>query len=158
MPVFRYVGPPELAAASWSSTTGAAIHTYDDLLAFLQTADDGWATYVVVDGVMRLADRRSEHVDCAQGKPVQAAGELQFDDDGAVLFVSNQSTGYCPDVVCFDVVQSVLLAIGVAAPSTWTYPAVFRRCERCGERNLVKDGWFVCAVCENELPRVFNFA
>jgi uncharacterized Zn finger protein (UPF0148 family) len=34
---------------------------------------------------------------------------------------------------------------------------VFRRCGACGERNLVKDGDFACAICGAELPRTWNF-
>lgn len=36
-------------------------------------------TFVVgLDGQLRLASRRSEHVDCASGQPVLAAGEVLF--------------------------------------------------------------------------------
>ena len=27
----------------------------------------------------------------------------------------------------------------------------------CGERNVVKDGWFVCQVCGGDLPESWNF-
>jgi transcription initiation factor TFIIIB Brf1 subunit/transcription initiation factor TFIIB len=33
----------------------------------------------------------------------------------------------------------------------------FRRCPACGERNIVKDDWFVCGVCGADLPTVWNF-
>jgi hypothetical protein len=59
--------------------------------------DQGWATFVVnIDGALLLAPRRSEHVACAGGRDVLAAGELQFDSAGAVREASNQSTGYRP--------------------------------------------------------------
>jgi hypothetical protein len=35
---------------------------------------------------------------------------------------------------------------------------MFRRCEKCGERNVVKEGWFVCGVCRTDLPAKWNFA
>jgi hypothetical protein len=58
-------------------------------------------TFVVsLDGQLRLAPRRSEHVDCAAGQPVLAAGEVLFSQDWAgwsVIEISNQSAGYCPD-------------------------------------------------------------
>lgn len=41
---------------------------------------------------------------------------------------------------------------GVPHPGRFTTEVVFRRCERCGERNVVKDAWFVCAVGGEELP------
>lgn len=32
-----------------------------------------------------------------------------------------------------------------------------RLCLGCGERNLVKDDWFECAMCGAELPALWNF-
>ena len=32
-----------------------------------------------------------------------------------------------------------------------------RHCEGCGERNVVRDGWFVCGVCGADLPAEWNF-
>ena len=52
-------------------------------------------------GTLRLAPRRSEHVACAGGGPVLSAGEIVFRRERGgwtVGEVSNQSTGYCPDV------------------------------------------------------------
>jgi hypothetical protein len=55
-------------------------------------------TYVVdEDGVLRLAPRRSEHIDCAGGSDVPAAGEIGFTPNSAgwaVREVSNHSSGY----------------------------------------------------------------
>lgn len=33
----------------------------------------------------------------------------------------------------------------------------FRKCEECGQRNLVKDDWFFCAVCNADLLENLNF-
>jgi hypothetical protein len=69
-------------------------------------------TFVVRgDGVLRLAPRRSEHVACGGGEPVPSAGEISFREDagrGAVREVSNQSTGYCPDVDSWPAVAGAL--------------------------------------------------
>jgi hypothetical protein len=35
---------------------------------------------------------------------------------------------------------------------------VFGRCERCSERNVVRDDWFICGVCGVDLPARWNFA
>ena len=34
---------------------------------------------------------------------------------------------------------------------------IFRRCPKCGATNVVKDGWFECAVCRAELPSEWNY-
>jgi hypothetical protein len=45
----------------------------------------------------------------------------------------------------------------VQASSPAGAEVMFRRCVKCGERNVVKGGWFVCGVCEAELPQQWNF-
>ena len=81
-------------------------------------------TFVVsLDGGLRLAPRRSEHVDCAAGQPVLAAGEVLFAREGArwsVSEISNQSTGYCPDPDSWPMVASALDG------SAWRTPATLR--------------------------------
>lgn len=118
-------------------------------------------TFVVaVDGVLRLALRRSEHVACAGGAEVLGAGEIAFARDGAgwtVSEVSNQSTGYCPDPDCWPAVGDALDRAGVPNPGEFTDAVVFRRCPACAERNLVKEADFVCVVCGVELPQEWNF-
>src|SRR5258706_11327733 len=58
-------------------------------------------TFVVaLDGLLRLAPRRSEHVTLAGGRDVLAAGEITFvsaEKGWRVAEGTNQSTGYCPD-------------------------------------------------------------
>jgi hypothetical protein len=54
-------------------------------------------------------------------------------------------------------VAAELDGIGVVHPGGFTWEVVFRRCEKWGERNVVRDGWFVCGVCGAELPAAWNF-
>jgi hypothetical protein len=89
---------------------------------------------------------------------VLAAGEVRFSRSLAVVDLTNQSTGYCPDVDCWRAVAPALQLAGVEPPSTWTHAFVFRRCSACEGLNVVKDGWFVCALCDAELPREWNFS
>jgi hypothetical protein len=105
----------------------------------------------------RLAPRRSEHVACAGGRDVLAAGEIRLDGACAVAEVTNNSTGYCPPEDCWEAVRLALDAAGMQHPSGFTFVAHFRRCPRCRERNLVKDDWYVCAMCDAELPFEWNF-
>ena len=117
-------------------------------------------TFVIdSDGVLRLAPRRSEHVVCAGGGLVFSAGEMGFEQaDGgwAVTRVSNQSTGYCPDVTSWPAVAVALDRAGIGRPGGFSEEVVFRRCPKCRERNIVHEGNFVCALCEAELPELWN--
>ena len=143
---------------------GHLIGSPDDFVAWLTTCgEDELAepfTFVIaLDGILRLAPRRSEHVACVGGAPVLSAGEITFlYDQGRwmVSKVSNQSTGYCPDPASWPAVSDALDRAGLQHPGHFTDPIVFRRCPRCQERNLVKDDYFVCAICGAELPPTWN--
>jgi hypothetical protein len=128
-------------------------------------AQDRWEraepfTFVVdLQQRLWLAPRRSEHVRCADGADVLAAGEIQFQVDGlgrAVSRVSNQSTGYCPDLDCWVAVQRALDRAGVRHPHRLTDPVAFRGCPTCYAINIVRDDDFVCAVCASDLPDRWN--
>jgi len=102
------------------------------------------ATYVVdADGRLWLAARRSEHVACAMGGPVRAAGELFLECDKksiSVARISNQSTGYCPPVETWEIVAVKLRELEVTMPSGFDPACEFRRCPGCGNLQIVKDG------------------
>lgn len=162
---YSYVGPEEIRRSVAIFPAGARIASVADAEAWLQAHPDGFtegATYVVdLQGRLRLAPRRSEHVACAGGEEVLAAGEIRFRHSGnglAVAEVSNQSTGYCPDTSCWDAAALALERAGLTPPPGFTLAVVFRRCPRCGERNLVKEGWFVCVFCDADLPTEWNVA
>jgi len=164
--VYTYVGSAELLEGL-HLTTGHPVTSPADVLRWVhqtQESASGFvtATFVVsLEGVLQIADRHSEHVACAQGQPVLAAGEMTFEVDAPDVWVAeltNQSTGYCPEPACWAAVTAALQRAGVKHPSGWTHAFVFRRCEQCGERNLVKDDWFECAVCSSDLPAVWNFS
>ncbi|PCC72248.1 hypothetical protein SAMN02745121_01448 [Nannocystis exedens] len=162
---YAYVGPPAIRDRA-RGEPGAAIVNTADLERWLAANPDAageGATYVVdLQGRLRLAPRRSEHIDCAGGQAVLAAGEIRFgraaDRRIVVPEVSNPSTGYCRDPDCWRSVAAALTAAGVDAPAFFTRAFVFRRCPACAEINLVKDDWFACAACDAELPRAWNFA
>jgi len=162
---YRYVGPDEIRAAIGQGAGGAAVQARADLAGWLAGRDRRELaepfTYVVdPGGVLRLAARRSEHVACAGGGDVLAAGELAFartDDGWVVSSVSNQSTGYCPDLDSWRAVTAALALAGVPHPEFFTDPVVFRRCPGCGERNIVREEHFVCALCDAALPAEWNF-
>lgn len=158
---YAYVGPAALRERA-RAEPGAVIRSRAALAEWLRAHPDALregATYVVgVGGELRLAPRRSEHIDCAGGEDVLAAGEIEFGGALVVSRVTNQSTGYCPDPDCWPAVTAALAAADIAGPRGFNDACVFRRCPGCGQTNIIKEGWFVCGVCDGELPRVWNFA
>jgi hypothetical protein len=154
---YRYVGPAELLPTR--SLGGAPIVSragLDQWIANQGKRDQGEPFTFVIDRdeVLRLAPRRTEHVDCAGGGEVLAAGEIQFTQhEGQWLAeeISNQSTGYCPDIECWSAVSATLDRLDVYHPGHFTRPIVFRLCPRCHERNVVRDGVFVCAMGSDDV-------
>ena len=164
--LYHYLGPPALRALD--SPTRRSIRGADDVADWigqtgqiLDANDEVTATFIVnAREELWIADRRSEHIACAQGGPVVAAGEMTFgvvDAQIEVVAVTNQSTGFCPQPQSWARVASVLDKLGLPHPDDYTAKFEFRRCDECDAINLVKDDWFVCAVCEAELSRNWNF-
>jgi hypothetical protein len=162
---YQYVGPADIRdAALASSPAGAPIRSVNNLSAWIASRSpdaepDGSliATFTVdVAGILLLAPRRSEHVACAGGGPVLSAGEITF-SEGDVSEITNQSTGFCPEPESWPTVAAALDAISVDRPDDFTTRVVFRLCPACNERNIVKDGWFVCDLCGADLPEDWNF-
>ena len=160
---YAYVGPEHVRLAAADAPAGTPIDSRDALRHWIsaQTDVEGAAiiaTFVVtLDGVLRIANRRSEHVACASGQRVLAAGEIRFSLDGRVIGASNLSTGYCPQPSSWSAVADSLDRAGISHGTRFDDELTFRRCPECGERNLVKDNWFVCAICDAALPDEWNF-
>jgi hypothetical protein len=161
---YPYVGPPEIADRASSSPHGTAVASSADIAAWARAAGTSsgriTATFVVDNGGwLLLADRHSEHVACAGGAPVLAAGEITFDIRAGgvtVAEVSNQSTGDCPEPESWPAVAAALSTAGVEVPEGYTTELSFRRCSHCDQINVVKDRFFECAVCGSDLPPAWN--
>jgi len=160
---YNYVGPPEVAERVAGGPGGALLTRPRDVLEWLSDMDaaECVATFVIdTSGRLRVDVRSSEHVACAAGGRVLSAGEMTLARDGdsvSVVAVNNLSTGYCPEPSSWAQVAAALDGLSIAHPSAFTSAFEFRRCEHCGERNLVKEEWFVCALCDGQLPRAWNF-
>ncbi|KPI32880.1 hypothetical protein OV450_6910 [Actinobacteria bacterium OV450] len=158
------MGPPDLRALVRPEAEGRCILSASDFndwvsgLAAVELAEP--FTFVIDSaGVLRLAPRRSEHVVSAGGGPVLGAGEMSFREESGrwvVAEVSNQSTGFCPDVSSWPAVAKTLDAAGIEHPSGFTHEVIFRRCPACGQLNIVREGDFICVFCDKELPREWN--
>ncbi len=164
---YRYVGPNEIADAVKDVAPGTLLRSKSDVLAWVRQFRADFdrlgcliQTFVVTeDGSLCVADRHSEHVACAGGAPVLAAGEITFHLSGAsveVEAVTNQSTGYCPEPESWHAIANALAQAAIAEPGGYTTTFVFRRCEHCGQINLIKDEIFQCAVCDHGLPSTWN--
>ncbi|WP_426368615.1 hypothetical protein [Streptomyces sp. E-08] len=161
---YQYVGPVELKAAVRPDSGGCPISSAAEFVGWIAERSASELaepfTFVVgTDGVLRLAPRRSEHVACAGGAVVLSAGEVSFvreADRWTVSEVSNQSTGYCPDVTSWSEVARALDDVGLGRPSGFTHEVVFRRCPDCQERNIVREDDFVCVFCGSDLPAAWN--
>jgi hypothetical protein len=164
--LYPYIGPKKIADRVHFAPPGIRIGRPNDLVAWIrQTAqlpDDSGeltATFVIDEsGALRIADRRSEHVACAGGKAVQSAGEITFrlGTEPTVIWVTNQSTGYCPEPESWPAVASALEHAGFHPADGFDLALEFRRCTACGSINIVKNGVFECAVCSAPLPGRWN--
>ncbi|MBK9449392.1 MAG: hypothetical protein IPN95_08240 [Bacteroidetes bacterium] len=164
---YSYVGPKDLLSLVKDENRGHRINDLNKLAVWMennrQMIEYGrlTATFVInEDQELVIADRHSEHVACAGGKNVLAAGEITFSLDGEnieVIGITNQSTGYCPKVDSWSIVHKVLDAMVIQHPDYFTYAFEFRRCDDCGNTNLVKDGDFTCAICEASLDEAWNY-
>ncbi|MFD5328761.1 hypothetical protein [Streptomyces sp. NPDC127092] len=168
--LYGYTGPPEIRrAVGWDHPGGPVIGAAADFAAWaaVQSAADLAEpfTYVVdARGRLRLAPRRSEHVACAGGGCVRAAGEITWEPSPAggwsAAEVNNFSTGYAPDPECWPSVAAALETAGLGHPGRFTHAVTFRRCPApdCAQLNVVRDGLYVCAVCGATLPAEWNAA
>jgi len=113
------------------------------------------STFIIdLDYNLRINDRHSEHVVCANGEPVLSAGEITFELKKSKVIrisqITNQSTGYCPSVKSWDSVKIALNKTKIDFPEFFTTEFIFRICEKCGWINVIKDNYFYCINCENE--------
>lgn len=168
MKLYNYVGSNEIKLSVANYSSGVIIRSILDLEKWLGDILDKKdnsnfvvATFVIdVDQNLRLADRYSEHIACAGGQPVLSAGEIFINWEQNIYQVSditNQSTGYCPEVESWKYVEAALDKIPINHPSNFTAEFTFRCCCSCSQINIVKNDVFVCSVCDSYLSDIWNF-
>jgi len=159
---YRYVGSKEIAQQASAPIERLEPASASDLVRWLEArrVHDAMFTFVVDEGgALWVSDRNAEHVACARGRPVLAAGEIELRLHGSaveVISVTNQSTGYCPEPACWPAVAAALLRIGIVAPSGFTHSFLFRRCTKCQTTNILKPEFPECPVCGDQLPAAWN--
>ena len=160
---YRYIGPDELSGLARPADL-VDVDSADVLGRWLASRPhrdrtEPFTYVITIDGLLRLAPRQCEHVTCAAGADVLGAGEVQFEphrNGWTVVMVSNQSTGYCPDLDSWHAVAAALERADVQHPGGFTHPIVFRACTACGQVNVVREDLLVCAVCGDDLPGDWN--
>ena len=163
--LYSYVGPAELREPG-CEPSGVAITSSAVLADWLagwggDELADPFTFTVSADGDLLLAPRRSEHVRCAGGLAVLAAGEIAFGKDRPswrAVAVTNHSTGYCPAPESWPAIAAALERAGIAHPAGYDPAVVFRRCPACQAINVVRDGHFACSICDEPVPREWNIA
>ncbi|MEU4042034.1 hypothetical protein ACK389_36275 [Streptomyces antibioticus] len=95
---YGYVGPEDIrrAVLPGAGGGGRVIRGAADLDAYVSDEGEPYTYVVGLDGLLRLAPRRSEHVACADGGDVLGAGEISLrrgPQGWEVREISNQSTG-----------------------------------------------------------------
>jgi hypothetical protein len=171
MRLYQYVGPAEILKSVDGGPIGVPLLSMAALFQWIVSAGQQHdpygmviATFVIDEtGVLRVSDRHSEHVACAGGKPVRSAGEISFDLSEVkpqIVAVTNQSTGYCPELESWDAVAVALnrAKLDFRGPDRFEPAFEFRRCPACKTINLVREEVFVCSVCDADLPVWWNLA
>jgi hypothetical protein len=166
--LYKYVGSEEIERSVANCASGTVINSISSLNNWIYNTFDRQAisanlvtaTFVIDTNIdLRLADRHSEHVACAAGHPVLSAGEIFISCERAhleVFEITNQSTGYCPEIESWHYVEIALAKIPIDRPSCFTTEFTFRRCCNCKQINIIKDGLFICAVCNSKLASEWN--
>ena len=165
--IYHYVGASEIKDAVASFPSGTIIKSVEVLKQWLDRNKQKYdvnaaivATFIInLDGYLCLADRHSEHVACSGGKGVLSAGEIfisHIKNKYEVIEISNQSTGFCPQLESWYWVAKALNRISLSHPGRFTIEFIFRRCTRCSQLNIVKDDLFTCEVCKASLPKFWN--
>ena len=165
--IYEYVGGRDLMPTQWEAVHRVRVAKSENVQCWIQeteqilSADNSVTATFVVDlgGELWIADRHSEHVHCARGGSVLAAGEITFIAQGnyiSVVSVTNQSTGYCPEPESWQAVQPILTSIFADVPENFTVAFIFRCCPQCDTINIIKEDIWECAFCNGELPMVRN--
>lgn len=166
MRIYPYVGPKDLLDLIDPCINRIAVknavavrewikHTQQEL----DSDNSVIATYIIdTNRIMWICDRHMEHVVCAIGRPVLSAGEITFrvDKNVETTYITNQSTGYCPEPASWEAVNLSLKNTDISYPNHFSVKFNFRICSHCKTINIIKENDYVCAVCDHRLNKKWN--
>ena len=165
--MYKYIGSKDILKQVKPEQIGYPITSAKDILYWINNSAQEFnnqeitATFTIGQNyIFRLNDRRSEHVACAGGVDVLAAGEITFEVEQKQISISqitNQSTGYCPSPSSWKDINKVLSKLNIDYPEYFTQEFIFRVCAACGVINVIKDSFFVCIICNQDLPEDILF-
>ncbi|MGB1241872.1 MAG: hypothetical protein ACPG49_05085 [Chitinophagales bacterium] len=164
---YEYVGPKEILQMIKAKYRGTVIEESEEIRNWIganhkntKFGDVAICTFTInLQGKLVIADRHSEHVQCAFGEKVRSAGEIGFvvekKNEVYVDSITNQSTGYCPSSESWFEVEKALKAIlqlkGLSEFKGFDPAFIFSYCPDCKTRQIVKDEFYFCLKCEEEL-------
>ncbi|AZZ91839.1 hypothetical protein EUZ85_14310 [Hahella sp. KA22] len=167
MPLYSYVGPKDLLLLVDNDVERFAIYSHLDVLDWkskteqtLQKDKTITATYIIdTNDTLYIGDRHMEHVSCAIGDHIKAAGEITFEittHQVSIIGATNQSTGYCPEKSCWNELRKALEKTSMRTVNGFTESFEFRICTHCKTINIIKESVFYCAVCDSKLSKHWN--
>ena len=165
---YRYIGSQDIIDNLPEKSARVCVTSAKDVLKWIKISKQSpeydscyVATFIIsTDGNLWINDRHSEHVLCANGENVLSAGEITFEvdkDELEIIAISNQSTGYCPEPASWNSVAIALKDTKIPYPDDFTAKYTFRKCDKCGQKNIIKDEWYFCAVCDEPISKTWNF-
>lgn len=161
---YEYIGPKEILEIIEEKYQGRVIETSEEIFDWIienhskpKKDDIIICTFIInLENKLVIADRHSEHVQCANGKNVRSAGEIGFQVDNQkrinVFSITNQSTGYCPSAKSWTEVDKALKKIScLTFPNGFEPEFVFSYCPNCKTRQIVREDFYFCPTCEGGL-------
>lgn len=161
---YNYIGPKQILQRVKPIYKGTIVKKSEDIFHWINEQNESAkigdltiCTFVIdLNGNLLIANRHSEHVQCAFGKDVLSAGEISFliekQQQIFIESITNQSTGYCPAASSWAEVEKALQKIeGLNVPDGFEPSFVFSYCPNCQTRQIVKEAFYYCPSCEGEL-------
>ncbi len=166
---YHYVGPKKIYDSVSLDIPRQKVTNPQDIWSWIEKNEEDFisknevtCTYVVdIDFSLWITSRHYEHVACARRAKVLGAGEITFalsQSEIIISYISNQSTGYCPGVESWSVLEWILPRLGIEYPDYYSLALIFRICPRCHQINIIKENLYECAVCDAALERAMSFA
>ncbi len=167
---YEYIGPKEILNQIQPQFKGTVISTLQDIYRWImkhlhnsKVGEVVICTFIInLEGQLVIADRHSEHVQCAFGEAVKSAGEIVFliekGQHITIDSITNQSTGYCPSADSWKAVEAALKKIdGLNIPNGFEPEFVFSYCPNCETRQIVREAFYYCPMCEGALLSEVEF-